>query len=128
MKTHYQILNIILLFFFLQKVVRDVQIDANVPPFMSLKFNPDCTVKGQCGIKYNEPVKMVATLVINSCPTELKYDYKVNIGPVSIDEKLTLDVEVDCQCDCEKEGEKNSDKCSKSGTYQCGICECNKDR
>ncbi|XP_034840377.1 integrin beta-PS-like [Maniola hyperantus] len=113
-----------------QEIIRSVQIDASIPPFMSLTFEPDCTRKDECKYEHNKSVDIVGTLMIKYCPTDNKYNYEVKIGPVSIDERLTLKVTVDCQCDCEKpgHGEKDSDKCSKAGTYQCGICYCNPER
>ncbi|CAH2240128.1 jg6382 [Pararge aegeria aegeria] len=113
-----------------KKLVRSVQIHANIEPFMSLTLEPDCTIKDRCIYANNESVNIVGTLIFNSCPLNHKYNYDVRLGPASIKEKLKLDIEVDCQCDCEKpeKAEKNSDQCSNAGTYQCGICECNENR
>ncbi|XP_052740856.1 integrin beta-PS [Bicyclus anynana] len=110
-----------------KNLVSSIQIEASIEPFMSLKFEPDCTVKDKCFYKNDEPLNISSTLIFNSCPTDDKYSYDVKIGPVSIEEKLTLHLEVICQCDCEKpgQGENNSSQCSNAGIYQCGICKCN---
>ncbi|XP_076062859.1 integrin beta-PS-like isoform X2 [Oratosquilla oratoria] len=43
-------------------------------------------------------------------------------------ENVHIDIDVHCECDCEKPGAPgrmiHSKKCSKSGTYQCGVCDC----
>ncbi|XP_052747157.1 integrin beta-PS [Bicyclus anynana] len=111
------------------RLFSSVQIDATVNPSLRLKFKPDCTVKDSCNYKNKEPVNITVTLVIESC-SEINNKHEVKIGPVTIDEKLTVHVEADCQCHCEKPGagEKDSDACSKAGTYQCGMCYCNENR
>ncbi|CAH2233547.1 jg13181 [Pararge aegeria aegeria] len=112
-----------------QKLVSSVQIYATTEPSISLTFEPDCTLKDKC-LYNHKPLQVIGTLILKSLPESGKSEYKVKIGPVSIAEKLTLHVEAITQCDCEKpdQGEKDSDLCSNAGTYQCGICLCNKNR
>ncbi|CAK1549665.1 unnamed protein product [Leptosia nina] len=112
------------------ELVRSVKIDAVVPPGMQLtSLEPDCTKADNCYIKHEQSLDVKGVLKITSCPlSEENVKYTMEIGPVSLDEKLKIEVEVCCHCDCEAKGEVNSPMCSGAGTFQCGVCKCNKDR
>ncbi|XP_045511586.1 integrin beta-PS-like [Colias croceus] len=106
------------------ELVRTLSIDSNLPSFMELKLDPDCSQKDNCRVRHEQPVNIKGTLKIKTCPTDKEMKYLLSIGPVSLDEKLEIEVETQCQCDCEKHGEEDSAKCSNAGIYQCGICDC----
>lgn len=99
-----------------------------VPSFINVELNPPCRKKNSsCEVKHEKPFDVDAKLTMNSCPDD-KFKGTMKIGPSLLIDTVEIDYEILCECDCEKGGEINWDKCSGNGTYQCGICYCNKDR
>lgn len=98
----------------------------NVPSFINVELNPPCRDKSSnCKIEHEKAFEIEATLTMNSCPDD-EFKGKIIIGPAMLEDKVEVDYKILCDCDCERFGEANSDKCLGNGTYQCGICYCNK--
>ncbi|RWS27598.1 integrin beta-PS-like protein, partial [Leptotrombidium deliense] len=66
------------------------------------------------------------------CPDKpSQWNQSFVIKPIGLRDQLVVDLQIVCECDCEKEWieERNSPKCTfGNGTYECGICNCNKNR
>ncbi|XP_013181031.1 PREDICTED: integrin beta pat-3-like [Papilio xuthus] len=107
------------------KLIRSMEINADLPPHIELALSPDCRKEGICIIKHNESITINAKLTVKECPSSDEAS-EVLVGPVALNEKLKIIVTSDCVCDCERKNTNtNSSKCSGSGKYQCGICTCN---
>ncbi|VVC97301.1 unnamed protein product [Leptidea sinapis] len=111
-------------------LLRDLKIHGNVPPFIQLLLEPDCTKEKSCEVKHETAVNISGSIKIQSCPAKDQKKYFMTIGPDMLSEKMEVEIDVDCQCDCEKDGnnEKNSIECSGAGTYKCGVCACDMNR
>ncbi|KAJ0181644.1 hypothetical protein K1T71_002366 [Dendrolimus kikuchii] len=96
------------------------------PEFIDLILEQDCksSTQSNCKITPAQPIVTIpATLKVNSCPKE-KF-HKLEIGPRSASDILTINLEIDCECECEKKNALVSPKCNNAGFYQCGVCKCN---
>ncbi|KAM3962806.1 integrin beta pat-3-like [Aphomia sociella] len=109
------------------KSVQHMQLNYRRLNNLQLKLEPDCSKEGICKIFHDESLIMNATLEIKNCPPNKRLTLEIN--PINLNEKLTIDIEVVCECDCEKKGGAiNAERCNSSGTLQCGICRCNHGR
>lgn len=90
-------------------------------------MSPDCRKINECGIKLKETKEIQVTLKAKTCSEKME---KISIMPMGLNEAIVIELETDCKCLCEESqySERNSLRCESSGTYQCGICKCNKDR
>ncbi|XP_072936320.1 integrin beta-PS-like [Epargyreus clarus] len=107
-------------------IIENVEITQNPSPYIEIKIRRDCA---DCKATSLKPVDFIATLRVSSCPPSHPKE-TVKIGPISLNEDLTVEVEFQCECDCEKEENRQprSNKCNLAGTYQCGICLCDPNR
>lgn len=98
--------------------------------YIDIGLAPDCRIKGNCMLKYNESITINVKLKLKWAPKDRTKD-EVTIGPVALSEYLKVSVLVDSECDCERNistSQLNSSKCSGNGIYQCGICKCNENK
>lgn len=84
------------------------------------------------GLKVGTNVTFEVELAYAFCPADRsQWNKTFQIFPIGLHDHLTVHLEMICECDCEKPGneEVNSMKCSNgNGTFECGICSCNKNR
>ncbi|XP_076046740.1 integrin beta-PS-like [Oratosquilla oratoria] len=87
---------------------------------MPVEQTSSCT-----GIKEGDEVEFLVEITAAGCPENKE---KMWIDITTHLENVHIDIDVHCECDCEKPGAPGrmtySEKCSKSGTYQCGVCDC----
>lgn len=81
------------------------------------------------GLKVGTKVKFQAEVEVKACPENpAEWKQTFQIYPVGINESLVVDLEMLCDCPCEHPGhpsyKEKAEECSNSGTYKCGICEC----
>ncbi|XP_059059311.1 integrin beta pat-3-like [Achroia grisella] len=95
-----------------------------------ITFNPNCTgltkTKEYCNIKKGEEKHFTGSIKLKEYHEG--DDMLLDIVIEGINERLSLDIEVIKQCECENKREINSEECSKWGTLECGICNCNANR
>nr|XP_034309800.1 integrin beta pat-3 isoform X7 [Crassostrea gigas] len=63
---------------------------------------------------------------LTTCPSQRSFN--MTIFPEGLDDRVQIEVEHQCDCDCQREpdAEPNSTICNRRGTYECGVCHCNK--
>ncbi|XP_023237033.1 integrin beta-PS-like, partial [Centruroides sculpturatus] len=69
------------------------------------------------------------TVELLSCPQNSSlWNTNIEISPIGLQEYLQVDVDMLCECDCEKPENEivKSENCSYAGTFECGICTCEK--
>lgn len=81
-------------------------------------------------LQKGDKVEFIAEITATHCPkNRSEWNQTFMIYPVGINESMRINMELICDCDCERPDhstyEINSAKCSYSGTYKCGTCECN---
>jgi len=81
------------------------------------------------GLKVDSEVTFQLDVKVTKCPANrAEWKQTFNVYPVGLNESLTVHLEMLCDCPCEHVGhpdyEEESDKCSGSGTFECGICSC----
>lgn len=101
---------------------------------VQVKFTSNCKepIPNGCNnTRVTETVTFNATIKPKSCPKDGK-PIIVKIQPGTVEEYLTVELEVVCECDCEKPSddgfEVNSEKCSGNGDLKCGVCGCKEGR
>ncbi|XP_043487353.1 integrin beta-PS-like [Polistes fuscatus] len=119
-----------------EQLVSSVSMIDNAPNFINVKYYSRCLKateklmeRQECeGLRVGNVVEFEIVLKAYECPKNLSERQQVlQIKSRGINESLTVDIEILCDCPCEKEDnfELNSVKCSKKGTFACGICFCN---
>ncbi|RWS22001.1 Integrin beta-PS-like protein [Leptotrombidium deliense] len=84
-----------------------------------------------CGnIHTGDTIEFDVTIALTYCPPRaVKRNQTIRIKPLTLNDEIVIDLQIVCDCECEKawNQELNSAKCnSGKGTYECGICSCNK--
>ncbi|KAJ8307663.1 hypothetical protein KUTeg_014785, partial [Tegillarca granosa] len=76
-------------------------------------------------VKLGESITFEVEIELKSCPpNSTQYNTSIDISPLGISEKTTVNLNYICQCDCEKPNVSvpDSPKCSSKGTEVCGTC------
>lgn len=119
------------------KIRSEVILTDNAPPYVSIQYQSAClgtTVQqtSRCGdLSVGDTVTFEVQLVLEKCPeNRANWSHTIQIHPLGLNEVLEIDLKMICECDCEnsKKRQPNSPKCKGLGTYQCGICSCQKGR
>ncbi|XP_051781012.1 integrin beta-7 isoform X1 [Erpetoichthys calabaricus] len=105
-----------------------------LPPELQVTYDSYCgdnnilrnQKRGECtGVKLSQEINFTVTVTVTACFKESQH---IIIKPQGINEELHIEVSSLCGCNC-KDLEVNSPYCSDgNGTFQCGICSCNKNR
>ncbi|MBN3294303.1 ITB7 protein, partial [Polypterus senegalus] len=105
-----------------------------LPPELQVTYDSYCgdnnilrnQKRGECtGVKLSQEINFTVTVTVTACFKESKH---IIIKPQGINEELRIEVSSLCGCNC-TDLEVNSPYCSDgNGTFQCGICSCNKNR
>ncbi|KAJ8948573.1 hypothetical protein NQ318_007577 [Aromia moschata] len=130
-----------------KKISSTVELKHNASSAVKLRFFSRCLNKTgaevetkKCGdiknllncvfYRFGDSIKFRIDIEILKCPKDPKdYFQTIKISPVAINESLIIDLQMLCDCECERPGNThyriNSPFCSNSGTYRCGVCDCN---
>ncbi|XP_059478027.1 integrin beta-PS isoform X2 [Neocloeon triangulifer] len=118
------------------KISSSVEIKDNATSAVKVTYYSSCLTPGplkqtnKCdGLKVGTKVSFVIEIEVTSCPKDRKeWNQILQVYPVGINESLIVDLEMLCDCPCENPGnpgyKQNAKECSYSGTYKCGVCEC----
>nr|XP_042896251.1 integrin beta-PS [Parasteatoda tepidariorum] len=115
------------------KIQSKIELKDNAPDYLKITYSSNCLgdeVKDTnlCeGLRVGTTVEFNVEVELLKCPKNSSlWTNKIQISPVGLSEYVQLDVDLKCECDCEKpENEQEiSPECSFSGTYECGICNC----
>ncbi|PNJ05809.1 ITGB5 isoform 5, partial [Pongo abelii] len=76
------------------------------------------------GLKIGDTASFEVSVEARSCPSR-HTEHVFSLRPVGFRDSLEVGVTYNCTCGCSVGLEPNSARCSGSGTYVCGLCECN---
>ncbi|RWS10657.1 integrin beta-PS-like protein, partial [Dinothrombium tinctorium] len=120
------------------KITSNVELVDNASNDIKVTYYSSCVNKkpkqtSNCtDLRVGTTVEYDVEIEVLRCPDKMSnWNQSFVIKPVALSDQLIVDLEIICECDCEKEWmeERNSPKCSNgNGTYECGICNCNKNR
>ncbi|XP_045106617.1 integrin beta-PS-like isoform X2 [Portunus trituberculatus] len=119
------------------KITSKVELKDNATSPVIIKYYSKCkgiTEKetSECkGLFVGDQVEFRAEITVDKCPEDpSEWNQVIGIYPVGLRESLIIDLEMICNCPCERPGDEGyevaSDECSGHGTYQCGVCDCDK--
>jgi integrin beta 1 len=83
------------------------------------------------GLGIGANVSFEVSVEVTKCPKDrTMWNKTFSIYPVGLTEKLKMNLDLICECECELEQheERFSEKCNKSGTFECGACTCDSGR
>ncbi|KAH8416731.1 hypothetical protein KR222_000277 [Zaprionus bogoriensis] len=121
------------------KISSSVEMKDNATGDVKITYFSSCLTDGpqiktnKCsGLKVGDKVEFSAQIVVTKCPKNPRnWNQVIQIYPVGINESMVIDLEMLCSCPCENPGsigyELHSKHCHNSGTYMCGICDCDSD-
>ncbi|PNI54288.1 ITGB5 isoform 7, partial [Pan troglodytes] len=75
------------------------------------------------GLKIGDTASFEVSVEARSCPSR-HTEHVFALRPVGFRDSLEVGVTYNCTCGCSVGLEPNSARCSGSGTYVCGLCEC----
>lgn len=117
-----------------QDIVDSVELFDNFDNIIEVKYHTNCNNKTnentkKCSkIRTGNIVDFSATIKLLECPKE-NFTRTYHIRPGTINETLTIELEMLCECPCERPNdpdfEQNSAECTNSGNLTCGVCDCN---
>jgi len=120
-----------------QQISSSVEMKDNATSAIKINYFSKCLDGGstdkktnKCGgIKVGDVVTFRVEIEVTKCPKDPKdWQQTIQLYPVGINESLIIDLEMLCSCPCEYPGNLNykekPEECNYSGTYKCGICEC----
>ncbi|XP_066542593.1 integrin beta-5 [Hoplias malabaricus] len=100
------------------------------PEDLNLAFTATCqdghSLSGlrKCAdLKIGDTVSFNISVDARSCPP-LGTQKSFSIKPVGFKDRLEVSVKYSCGCNCTRFTQPNSSRCSSSGTYSCGTCQC----
>uniref|UniRef100_A0A0P6JUL5 Integrin beta n=1 Tax=Heterocephalus glaber TaxID=10181 RepID=A0A0P6JUL5_HETGA len=76
------------------------------------------------GLKIGDTASFEVSVEAWSCPSR-HTEHTFTLRPVGFRDSLRVVVTYNCTCSCSTRLEPNSTRCSRNGTYVCGLCECN---
>ncbi|KAH8420291.1 hypothetical protein KR009_008821 [Drosophila setifemur] len=104
--------------------------DVKITYFSScLNGGPELQTSRCDNLTVGQQVSFTAQIQVLKCP-ENRRDWTqfIQIYPVGINESMLIQLEMLCECPCELPGsigyEVKSPHCNSTGTFMCGICEC----
>ncbi|KAK8383508.1 hypothetical protein O3P69_015754 [Scylla paramamosain] len=119
------------------KITSKVELKDNATSPVIIKYFSKCKgttekATSECkGLRVGDQVEFRAEITVDKCPEDpSEWNQVIGIYPVGLRESLIIDLEMICDCPCERPGDEGyevaSDECSGHGTYQCGVCDCDK--
>lgn len=125
--------------FIFQKLVDSITISDDSGGSVEIQYFSNCLggeekQRNECGGLRGRPiVNFTAIIKAVSCPVhKTEWNQVINIKPGSLNESLSIELDIICQCPCEEQGhlgfEPHSKSCNASGSLQCGVCSCDSGR
>ncbi|KAL4222041.1 Integrin beta-1 [Mactra antiquata] len=120
-----------------KRITSKVQMNTQFAENITVKFKSSCkggefSETNSCDdLSIGDSVTFEVAVSVSDCPTEeAKRTRTFSIYPVGLSERLDITLDLICECDCEKPGREqlNSKECNFNGTFECGMCTCDKGR
>lgn len=118
-----------------KKISTTVRLSDNSPANLVVKYKviggcPSSDKDNECtGVAIGHRVDFKVEVKATNCPDNWKDGQMFKIAVPGFGE-MEVDVKYICTCDCDKagSGEVSSPKCNGTGTFKCGICDCDEGR